>query len=194
MNPNLELKLKSIYAYPFFEAIGRPLPESVLAANGWGIAAKKCSSRKWSNCCLIARNTLFDILQRRSWERGVKDLEALSHELGPLINSFVDRLLSKTTLPQSLFEEVKPRVAWDIYFICIEHEYRDLAEPLFYVPCLDPWYAAGHFPCGWDGKQFPEDWEGIRIARTYEKKGPNWYRDYPKDWNRVTSSGRLIVF
>jgi len=194
MNPDLQAKFNSICAYPFFETVGAPLPNAVATVSGWPLATKHCFSRKWTNCRLVARNTLFDVLQRRSWERGVKDLETLSKELAPLVNDFVDLLLPKTSLPDDLVEKVKPRVAWDIYFICVEYEYRDLVEPLFYISCLDHWYAAGHFPCGWDGKEFPEDWEGIRIARIYEKSGTAWYKGFAEDWNRIKSSGRLIVF
>jgi hypothetical protein len=45
--------------------------------------------------------------------------------------------------------------------ICIETEYRDLVEPVFAIPYLDTWYATGHYPCGWDGEEFPENWDGV---------------------------------
>jgi hypothetical protein len=81
-------------------------------------------------------------------------------ELRPIILSFVDGLLPKIPVSEKGRKNVRDALSWDIMLICLEHEYRDVTEPFFYIPLLDPWYAAGHFPCGWDGDEFPDDWDG----------------------------------
>jgi hypothetical protein len=74
---------------------------------------------------------------------------------------FVDSLLPKSAIPEKLLKKMKPRLSWDIMFICLEIEYSDIVKPFFYLPLLDPWYASGHLPCGWDGQEFPDDWDGV---------------------------------
>ena len=64
-----------------------------------------------------------------------------------MIISFVDELLPKTSVPHELIEKVEPTLTWDIMLVCFEEEYRDLVQSLFFIPYLEPWYAAGHFPC-----------------------------------------------
>ncbi|HEV2329128.1 MAG TPA: hypothetical protein VGY56_10110 [Verrucomicrobiae bacterium] len=56
---------------------------------------------------------------------------------------------------------VRDGISWDLLFICLEVHYQDIVKPIFYLPYLDPWYAAGHYPCGWDGDEFPERWDGV---------------------------------
>jgi hypothetical protein len=29
------------------------------------------------------------------------------------------------------------------------------------MPVVEPWYAKGHFPCGWDGDEFSDRWDGV---------------------------------
>jgi hypothetical protein len=51
---------------------------------------------------------------------------------------------------------VRDAVRSDLMLICLETHYQDIVKPVFHTPYLDIWYAAGHFPCGWDGDEFPE--------------------------------------
>jgi len=148
-----------MFRYPFFQAIGKPLPSSVTPVNSWSVAAKICRSHKWETCQLMARNALFDQVQKKSWNRG-QEWGLLSDELRPLIISFVDGLLSKFPLQDKALKNVRDALSWDIMLVCFEQEYRDLVAPFFYIPVVEPWYAAGHFPCGWDGDEFSADWMG----------------------------------
>jgi hypothetical protein len=111
----------------------------------------------------MARNALQGLVEQRCWSR-TNDWNPLADELRPLIVSFVESALPNSAVPQKIAEKIKHKIAWDIMFICLEHEYRDVVNPLFYIPLLDPWYAAGHFPCGWDGAEFPEDWDGVIVG------------------------------
>jgi hypothetical protein len=160
MKPDVERKLAAIFSYPFFEAIGEALPASATPVKGWRAAVKASGSRKWGNCRLMARNTLDWATQTKNWSRG-NEWNQIVEELKPPTESFVDNLLPKTSLPEQFRKTVTDNLRWDILLICLETEYTDVVNPIFYVPYLDPWYAAGHFPCGWDGTEFPEHWDGI---------------------------------
>ena len=161
MKSHVQSKLESIFRYPFFQSAGEPLPTSVTRLANWPAAAKMCGSRKWEVCQLMARNTLQRFTEQRAWARG-QEWNPLADELRPLILSFVDTLiLAKVPVPERALKKVRDAVTWDIMLICFEHEYRDVVEPFFYIPLVDPWYAAGHLPCGWDGDEFPNGWDGV---------------------------------
>jgi hypothetical protein len=159
---------------------------------------KQATSRKWENCRVDARNILQQLLayseretpekaeQLRRWERR-QQWGPFADELQPIIRSFVDTMVAKAPVPANVAEKVKRELSWDIFFICLEEEYRDLVEPPFYQPQLDQWYAKGHFPCGWDGEPFPERWPENEIPYLDAKR----IREL---WGEVVHQGRLIVF
>jgi hypothetical protein len=146
--------------YPWFQTCGQPLQGDVTTVSNWKDAVKESSSRKWNNSCLMARNALDFKVQTQSWERG-QEWNPLAEELRPIIVSFVEQLLPKTPVPTKLAPKVKATLSWDIMFLCFEYHYQDIVQPVFYIPYLEPWYSKGHFPCGWDGEEFPEHWDGI---------------------------------
>ena len=198
MKPSIHSKLDSIFGYPFFKSVGERLPPTVKSVNSWSIAMKHATARNWENCRLQARNTLDQMLAYRGRDAGDKN-EQLRHwerrnewgplvdELRPVIRSFLDTALAKTSVPDTFVEKIKVELSWDIMFICLEQEFRDLVKPPFHLPLLDPWYASGHFPCGWNGKQFPERWP--------EKELP--YLDAKRIgelWDDAVREGRIMVF
>ena len=161
MKTRVRIKFDNVLSYPFFRAVGKPLPSSVKAIGNWTDALNACSeAHKWENCRLMARNALQGLLEERCWER-TEDWNPLADELRPLIVAFCDRELPQKVASAEIVRKIKDDVAWDIMAICLEEEFKDVVEPFFYIPLLDPWYAAGHFPCGWDGEEFPDDWDGI---------------------------------
>jgi hypothetical protein len=160
MKPEIKKKLDEIFNYPFFQSVGKPLPSSVTKADSWPAAARSCHSSKWENCRRVARNTLQHFTEKRSWHRS-EEWNPLADELRPLILSFVDDLLPPIPVSDNGRKNIRGTLSWDIMAICFEHEYKDVVEPLFHIPIVDPWYAAGHFPCGWDGDEFPDGWDGI---------------------------------
>lgn len=198
MSPSIRTKLDAIFSYPFFQSVGKPLPATVKAVDTWGVAVREATSRKWENCRLQASNVLSELLglrerdmadkdeQLRHWQRR-EGWNPLADELRPLIQSFVDALHVRTGIDAGVAEKIKSDVSWDIMGICLEEEYKDLERPPFYLCYLDPWYASGHFPCGWDGKEFPERWP--------EKELDHLNADRVGElWGRVLRKGRLIVF
>jgi len=46
-------------------------------------------------------------------------------------------------------------VQWEILGVCMEAEYADVYPPGFYASQAY-WYVKGHFPCGWEGGEFPK--------------------------------------
>src|SRR5579863_3845111 len=160
MKATLQLKLDAICKYPFFEKAGQSLPSGVKPAKDWNQAARSSGTKKWGNCQLMARNALQVSVQNRSWQR-MQEWNPLAGELRPLILAFVDTLLPRLSLTNELLKNVKNSVSWDIICICFEEEYRDMRCPFFYILYVDKWYASGHFPCGWNGDEFPEGWDGV---------------------------------
>ncbi len=160
MKPDIKLKLDSIFSYPFFRTVGRPLPSHVSHVDNWQAAAKSCSSKKWNACHLMARNTLQRLVEKNGRER-IQDWNMVIKEIRPIIHTFVDKLIAGLPVTDKSKFDLKHDLSWDFMFICLEYEYRDVVEPLFFIPVVDPWYAAGHFPCGWDGDEFPDGWDGV---------------------------------
>jgi|GEM_PF-1263285 len=169
MKSEVKAKLDSIFNYPFFENVGKPLPSTVTPSKSWTAAAKMCRSWKWETCQLMARNALQGKIQARYpedtvnhyfWHR-CEEWNPLVVEVEPLVHSFVDGLLQKFPMQGTALKNVRDDISWDILVICLEFEFRDIVDPFFYIPVVEPWYAKGHFPCGWDGDEFPEAWDGI---------------------------------
>jgi hypothetical protein len=160
MKRRIERKLETIFEYRFFQSVAEPLPPSVTPVTSWSRAAKECGAQKWANCQLMARNALQRFTEIQCWDRA-QDWNPILQEIRPLISIFCEALVRKTDLPEKLLTAIKTDLSWDIMFICLEHEFSDVVQPFFYIPLLDPWYAAGHFPCGWDGPEFPDRWDGV---------------------------------
>ena len=165
MKPRVQQKLESIFGYPIFESVGMHLPDSVAHVTNWRSVAKECSSKKWGNCQYMARNAVQRGVEKQypkpgMWE-GLQEWNPLSEEATPLINSFIDTLLPRVPLPDESKEKIKHSLQYDFFYILLECELSDVSEPIFFLKHLEPWYAAGHFPCGWDGEEFPEGWDGI---------------------------------
>ncbi len=159
MNPAVKHKLEQIFRYPFFSSVGRSLPNSVTTVDTWTKAIKQCNMPKWESSRLRARNALQIAVNKASWDR-TQEWNPLAKELSPAIDDYVDSMLLKSSLNEVERKSVKAKISWDLMFICFEEEYRDLVVPLFYIPYLDVWYNAGHFPCGIVGKKLPDDWDG----------------------------------
>jgi hypothetical protein len=164
MRPRARQKLDQIFSYSFFESVGKAVPDSVIHIATWKMAAKECSKLKWSNCQLMARNAIQTRIEKQypkpgMWER-LQEWNPLAEETAPLINSFVDSLLPRILLPDKSKEKIKHHLRYYIFYACLECEFIDISEPVFFIKHLDPWFAAGHFPCGWSGKEFPTAWDG----------------------------------
>ncbi len=169
MKPEVKAKLDAVFNYPFFQSVGNFLPPTVTPLKNWSAASKMCRSYKWETCQLMARNALQTQIEARYpedtvnhyfWHR-FEEWNPIVEEIRPLVHSFVDGLLPKFPLQDKALKNVRDDLSWDIMFICLEFEYRDIVKPIFYIPVVEPWYAKGHFPCGWDGDEFPSRWDGV---------------------------------
>jgi hypothetical protein len=169
MKPEVKVKLDSIFNYPFFQSVGSSLPPTVTPLKSWSAASKMCRSHKWETCQLMARNALQGKIEARYpedtvnhyfWHRH-QEWNPIVIEIRPLVHSFIDGLLPKFPLQDKALKNVRDDLSWDIMGICLEFEYRDIVEPIFYMPVVEPWYAKGHFPCGWDGDEFSDRWDGV---------------------------------
>jgi hypothetical protein len=160
MKPAIRAKLDEIFSYPFFQSCGHPLPNTVTAAANWEAAINECTSIKWENCRLMARNALARVIEERAWSRA-QEWNAMFEEIRPLRDTFVYTLVRRQPIPGGLAATIQTDLLWDIMGISLEHECRDIVEPFFYLPHVEPWYAAGHLPCGWDGEEFPPNWDGV---------------------------------
>ena len=164
MKPDIQLKHDSNFSYPFFRTVGRPVPSHLSHLDNCHEAAKSGSTKKWKACHIMARN---DAMVAADWLKkmavnGYKIGIWLSKRSRPIIHTFVDKLIAGLPVTDKSKFDLKHDLSWDFMFICLEYEYRDVVEPLFtFIPVVDPWYAAGHFPCGWDGDEFPDGWDGV---------------------------------
>jgi len=159
---------------------------------------KQSTSRKWENCRLDARNVLSELLgfqerdiadkdeQFRHWQRR-EEWGPVGEELQAVLDPFITAVLAKNSVPARFAANIQVELSWDLWLICLEEEYKDLVEPPFYNPYLDPWYASGHFPCGWDGKQFPGRWPEKEILYLSADR-------IAQLWSGIVRQGRLIVF
>lgn len=149
-----ESKLFELLDYPLFTAVGKSVSD-VKQARDWDEAVHSALSAKWERCTLMARNRLQRLVEELNWNR-TSEWNLLCQNLQPqLMESLTARFDS---FPQAL--RIQGQVAWDFSQICLETHYSDLVTPPFFVPLLDPWYQKGHFPCGWTGTAFPDNWDG----------------------------------
>jgi hypothetical protein len=165
MKPRVQQKLDQLRGYPFFESVGKPLPDSVSQIETWTMAAKESSKMRWSNCRLMARNEIQHGVESQypkpgMWER-LQEWNPLAEEANPLINGLTDSLLPKIPLPDEARAKIKQTLQYDFFYMLLECELSDISEPVFFLKHLEPWYAAGRFPCGWDGPEFPSRWDGV---------------------------------
>jgi len=137
MKAQVQSKLDSIFKYPFFDSVGRPLPESVTGVNSWRAAGRECASKKWANCQLMARNALFDAVQRRDWNRG-EEWNPLASELRPLIVSFASALIAKANIPENLIQKITEDLSWDYCILIRRSLCRSGASHLFDIHLFDP--------------------------------------------------------
>jgi hypothetical protein len=160
MNEQICQKIEAIREYPFFQCVGAGLPSTVHAVDNWQEAIVQATSRKWENCRLMARNAFQDTLAKRAWDR-TKEWNPLIDEVRPILVQFFDELLLSVSVPTHFRDKLKREMVWDFLGICVESQFKNSVKPLFYVPMIEPWYVAGRFPCGWDGMEFPDNWEGV---------------------------------
>ncbi len=150
-------KLEQIVRLPLLRHVGAGVDETVVQVCDWKAAWISAKSLDWENCGLSARNALQEKLEQ-SASKQLQYWNAAADAIRPGIVEFVARCAAM--VPSKFAKEISDQIAWDVMFMCLEEAFKSEVPPLFYVRILEPWYARGHFPCGWQGALFPDDWDG----------------------------------
>jgi hypothetical protein len=155
-------------AVPWFESVGRVADESVAPVKDWKEAQVYiCDQRVWLNF----RNAISN-RHRRLWDAAYPNDEnarALDR-VEKLVKDVVRRRKLKQIDKHLRGRQSRPsasfvyHVLWDLNFAGFEYVCQDDVPPLFFLPLLLPWYARGHFPCGWRGTMVKADWPGSSPA------------------------------
>ena len=159
MNNGTLEKLHEITTYPLLENVGQPVADASIQVRSWPEAIRYCSSPIWKDCLVMPTNTLSRLAHESDWYRA-HEWNNIAIEMDPHIESWLQAVFSPIASRHQLPRVVRDTLSWCVGFICFESEFQDIVSPLFYLPLIDPWLKRGHFPCGWVGEEFPENWDG----------------------------------
>ena len=144
---------------PWFHCVGQSVSDNVYGVSSWAEAMRLCSTAEWESVQRQVNNLLFtrvneiDYERYKSWNPTVAEINA---RLEPMLKQHVAPVAMKHRLGQRFLNSV----AWDVMEICIETEFADICQPIFFLDRVLPWYQCGHFPCGWDGPMLETTWQG----------------------------------
>ena len=145
---------------PLFQNVGKRIIGDVKQAASWAEAVRYCKSIEWHSVQLQVNNllamsvSLADYSRLEAWRHHI--LASIHDALVPIVDRHVLPLMELHRLPKAFRDSVE----WDLGEICLETEFGDICQPIFFREQVLPWYEAGHFPCGWDGPKLDETWEG----------------------------------
>lgn len=125
----------------------------------WQDAVESCASDTWSSVQLQVKNRIAREVRQKSYARS-EEWNDIAAELRTGIADIVAASVEPLGKRLGLKPDLQGAVSWDLLMICMETEFSDVIPPMFFVPCLEPIYVAGHFPCGWDGPKLNEGWGG----------------------------------
>lgn len=115
----------------------------------WPEAVEHAGSKSWQDMNRNAADRFCDEILAHSKERYDKlgeVIEELKKYTVPFVRYMVEPVMRQHDLP-GWFEA---KVNIDIIHACLEAEYADLVKFRWFTG-LSHFYAAGHFPCGWEG-------------------------------------------
>ena len=139
--------LHSLEMYPWFEFVGQPVPLAGAAfVKSWTDAISNCTSDRWNEFRLEAKNRLTLQISQRSRERW-NHWNRTSDELQPPVVDIVGRKSQSIISENSLPEAFRNSVVWDIALAAAECEFNDLVDSGLPTILLGV-YKLGHFPCG----------------------------------------------
>ena len=163
MNARTLQMLQKLESFPWFGKVGQPMTGGHLRVESWALAVESCRGDVWGSVQLQLSNCFAREVRQRSYERA-EEWNGIAAELRKgiaiIVADSVDPIANKFRLKP----DFQGTVAWDMLMICLETEFSDVVSPMFSVPRLEPIYAAGHFPCGWEGPKMNEGWEGTPPA------------------------------
>ena len=156
--------VQALYDIDWFANCGQGLPESLTTGLPFEVAQvatetkaqRQWASSQWEDATLEARNLLTDALGAKAQEPHQQwnqiTVQAKAEVLQPLAEKFWQPYMQQ----HGLHADFLHCVQWDVLGLCMEHAYREQRGlPQFFHALLKV-YAAGHFPCGWEGGKYPE--------------------------------------
>ncbi|HOY54696.1 MAG TPA: hypothetical protein PL015_08465 [Opitutaceae bacterium] len=168
MKPSTWQLIEEINGYPLFCEIGkRPLGDKFTFVASWDRAVGYAQERKWINltyACFNRTSSASSATRGAEWNVFAEKTKVLLKSAEEKIS----RVFTERNAPWSLASAC----ALDLFLAVAEEEYSDVIRPLFFKPILLPVYAAGHFPCGWNGGTVP----GSEIGGTLRSLPPGKIR------------------
>ena len=159
MNIRTAKKLKELESFSWFVNAGQPSEGDYLVVQSWQEAVAFGAAEIWSSVQLQVSNRFTREVRQKSYERS-EEWNEIAAELRKGIAAIVANSIQPVAKKFRLKQDFQRAVSWDMLMICLETEFSDLLPPMFSVPRLQPIYAAGHFPCGWEGPKLDEGWKG----------------------------------
>jgi hypothetical protein len=154
MHPRTVATLEQLEQAAWFSQLGVKDTTAAIVLSSWQEAIEHCGSIEWENLLLEASNQYCERLVERSKERFQKWNE-IAVELKKTTVPFVRRKIEAVVREYNLPKVFEDTVRWDILGVCMEAEYADVYPPGFFASQAY-WYTKGHFPCGWQGGEFPK--------------------------------------
>ena len=161
-----------IASFPWFESVGKCNLEGVSPVKNWSQVKKQLIAYKWYNFRIVIGNVHSELIKdyldsvSPTYESRCQNFETIWSKLEMIVDELDSNVLDRkisylSEVDESLKTEVLRSAKVDILRCLLEHHFREVAEPIFYIPRVLPIYEAGHFPCGWDGKMISSDWDGV---------------------------------
>jgi hypothetical protein len=154
MHPRTVATLDELEKADWFSCVGLKDTKVAMVLSSWQEAVEHCGSVDWENICNEASNQYRERLVERSKAR-FEEWNDIAVELKKTTIPFVRRKIEAIVREHNLLRVFENMVQWDILGACMEAEYADVYPPRFYASHAY-WYIKGHFPCGWQGGEFPK--------------------------------------
>jgi hypothetical protein len=159
MHQRTSYKLGELKSFAWFSNVGCRIEGDYRIVRDWKEAVELSDAVVWNSVQLQVKNRLGDEVTKRDYKRS-QEWNAIAGELRKHISAIIADKVEPLERQFRLSQGFRGAVSWDILSICLETEFSDLVPPKFFVPRLEPVYAAGHFPCGWEGPELKEGWKG----------------------------------
>ncbi len=130
-----------------------------ISVRSWPEAVASSRGEIWTSVQHQVKNRIADEITRRNYKRS-EEWNVIASELRTALASLLSASGGPFTTQRHLNSDIQSALSWDLLLICLETEFSELLAPMFFVPRLEPIYAEGHFPCGWDGPKLNEGWQG----------------------------------
>jgi hypothetical protein len=159
MNQRTVEKLSELKSFPWFVNVGKAVGGDYSVIRNWKEAVESSAAEVWSSVQHQIKNEIADEVTKRDYKRS-EEWNVIAAELRKEIAAIMTSSVVPLEKAFHLKSDFRGAVSWDMLGICIETEFSDLVRPMFFVPRLQPVYAAGHFPCGWEGPMLEDGWDG----------------------------------